>query len=353
MSRASNHYCHDLDLNSDTWRLNYDEEELDGLSEVEARKKYHNDQIEQIIFDHSQYPSLPGIDIDELALFYDEHSFDIKAGFECWRETYTYSGSKVIRLAHHHYSEAEDDQHPQDHKLYKAFVAAYAIRHWLLIYQEILDYNRSLAKNNERCKSLFNQVNTMELEKIMAEEPFVITTHHHPAKPSVKPDPAAEQLSLPITHEGDYILVRDKSGLVHFKKRQTTPNVPKNKSTQLTIPQKTGGVIYERFQRLAELITATAFPCLKKRREAKKLERIKHVRQRIERYLNCEWKMIILGDGEDEDGNFYSFYEYQHRDGRKAIQFSDGSCTDPDLKEFLFQVSLDRMERKQSKRNRK
>ena len=63
-------------------------------------------------------------------------------------------------------------------------------------------------------------------------------------------------------------------------------------------------------------------------------------------------EMTITGHGEDEDGNYFSFHEYQHKDGRKATQFGDGRCTDPDLKDFLFQDALERMERKQNKRNR-
>ena len=185
VSKAREYYCHDLELDSKNWRLNYDEEDLEGISEVEARKKYQNDQIEKIIVDYSWDPPLPRFDIDELALFYEEHSVDIKAGFERWWETYTAYHSKVVRLAHHYYSEGEADQRPQDHKLYKAFAAACAIRHWLLMYQGVLDYNRDLSRNNEKSKSIFNQVNTMDFEKIMASEPFVVTTYHQQANPSV------------------------------------------------------------------------------------------------------------------------------------------------------------------------
>ena len=73
VSEASKHYCHNLELDDQNWRLNSDEEELKELTEVEARKKYQNDEIEQIIFDYSQNLSLPMFDIDELALFCDEH----------------------------------------------------------------------------------------------------------------------------------------------------------------------------------------------------------------------------------------------------------------------------------------
>ena len=87
-----------------------------------------------------------------------------------------------------------------------------------------------------------HEVHAMDLEKIMAEEPFVITTinppGNPPGKPSVKPEPASEQLSLPINHEGDYILIKDKSGAYHFHKRNTAPGIPKQKSSQLKSPRK-------------------------------------------------------------------------------------------------------------------
>ena len=38
VSVARKHYCHDIDLSDKGWRLNYDDEDLKGLSEVEARK---------------------------------------------------------------------------------------------------------------------------------------------------------------------------------------------------------------------------------------------------------------------------------------------------------------------------
>ena len=352
-SEASKHYCHNLELDDQNWRLNYDEE-LKGLTEVEARKKYQNDEIERIIFDYSQNPSLPRFDIDGLALFYDEHSGDIKAGFERWWETYTHYRSKPIRLAHYYYSEGEVDQNSQDHKLYKAFAAAYAIRHWLVMYQEILDFNRGLSKNNEKYDTgvIGYEVHTMGLEKIMAEEPFVVTTIHSPDKPSVKPEPASEQLSLPINHESEYILIKDKARAYHFHKRNTAPGIPKQKLSQLKISQKSKRMTCKRIQRFAELIAVLIFPCLQKRREAKKQERIKDEAERIKRFLNREWRMIKIGHGEHEDGSFFSFEEYQHKDGRTATRFNGSSCTDPDLKDFLFQEALERMERKQNKRNR-
>jgi len=349
---ASKHYCHNLELDDQNLRLNYDEKELKELTEVEARKKYQNDEIEQIIFDYSQNPSLPRFDIDELALFYDEHSGDIKAGFERWHKSYTDYKSKPTRLAHFYYSEGEANQNPQDHKLYKAFVAVYAIRNWLLAYQEVLNYNRYLSKNNKKSELVSNQVNTMKLEKIMSEDPFVITTYHNVAKPTVKPEPVSEQVSLPISHEGDCMLVKDKTGSFHFQKRQASPNALKKKSTQSKTSQKSLGSSCIRLQRFTELAIATVFPCLKKMREAKRLERLRLEKDLIERYRNREWKMTITGHGEDEDGNYFSFHEYQHKDGRKATQFGDGRCTDPDLKDFLFQDALERMERKQNKRNR-
>lgn len=305
VSRAETYYCHDLDLDSTSWRLNYDKEELDGLSEVQARKKYIDDEIENVMFDYAMNPSLPRFNIDELALFYDEHSVDIKAGFERWGETYTHSRSKVVRLAHYYFSEGKDYQHPQDHKLYKAFVAAYAIRNWLLMYQEILTYNRHLSKGNEKCSSLFNRINAMEPEKAMAAEPFVITSHHHPVKPSIHPNLATEQLFLPIEHDGNYMLVSDSSGFLHFKKRQTISNVPKNESSKLQVSQKSIWLNYKRLQRFAELITSTIFPCFKKRREAKKLEQMKRDIELFDRHLNREWKMTALGDGADERGDFF------------------------------------------------
>ena len=47
------------------------------------------------------------------------------------------------------------------------------------------------------------------------------------------------------------------------------------------------------------------------------------------------WTLIQLNDGEDEQGNALSWHDYQHTDGRVATQFDDGSCSDPDLAEFL------------------
>ena len=61
----------------------------------------------------------------------------------------------------------------------------------------------------------------------MTEDPFVITTYHNVAKPTVNPEPASEQVSLPISHEGDCMLVKDKTGSFHFQKQQVSPNALK------------------------------------------------------------------------------------------------------------------------------
>ena len=48
--------------------------------------------------------------------------------------------------------------------------------------------------------------------------------------------------------------------------------------------------------------------------------------------------MVFAGPseyGEGEQGNALSWYDYQHTDGRVATRFDDGSCSDPDLAEFL------------------
>ena len=44
---------------------------------------------------------------------------------------------------------------------------------------------------------------------------------------------------------------------------------------------------------------------------------------------------MSLNDGKDKNGNFFYWYEYQHKDGRTALEAGDGRCTDPDLEEFL------------------
>ena len=104
----------------------------------------------------------------------------------------------------------------------------------------------------------------MKLEKIMTEEPFVITTYHNVAKPTVKPGSASEQVSLPISHEGDCMLVKDKTGSFHFQKRQASPNALKKKSMQSKASQKSLGSSYIRLQRFAELAIATVFLALRK-----------------------------------------------------------------------------------------
>ena len=58
-ARSKCMHSYDLDLDSKDWRLNYDEEELYGLSGSEARMKYVNEEIERMIFDYTQYPPLP------------------------------------------------------------------------------------------------------------------------------------------------------------------------------------------------------------------------------------------------------------------------------------------------------
>lgn len=209
-------HSYDLDLDSKDWRLNYDEEELDGLSGSEARMKYVNDEIERIIFDYTQYPPLPRLGLDDLVLFYDENENDLRAGFERWCGTYTDPGSKPIRLAHSYYSVGKGNQGAIDHRLYKSFVSSYAIRKWLNMYDWILSFNRNLSKSDHESSSLAS-VNKMPLEQIMAVEPFVYTL---PSEQSLKKEVSSQQLLLPIKHEpSEFILVRDASGSVHFEKR--------------------------------------------------------------------------------------------------------------------------------------
>jgi len=47
------------------------------------------------------------------------------------------------------------------------------------------------------------------------------------------------------------------------------------------------------------------------------------------------WTLIQFNDGEDEQGNALYWHDYQHTDGRVATRSGDGSCSDPDLAEFL------------------
>lgn len=51
------------------------------------------------------------------------------------------------------------------------------------------------------------------------------------------------------------------------------------------------------------------------------------------------WTLIRLSDGEDEFGNYDCWHDYQDTDGRVATQFSDGSCSDAGLAEFLAMTS--------------
>lgn len=81
---------------------------------------------------------------------------------------------------------------------------------------------------------------------------------------------------------------------------------------------------------------------LEKRKAIKDDKRIASLKARIEEWRNEEWKMTCLGDGTDENGNFFSFYKYEHKDGRTAIEWSDGTCSDADLKSFLNSRKLRR-----------
>ena len=63
------------------------------------------------------------------------------------------------------------------------------------------------------------------------------------------------------------------------------------------------------------------------------------LREKIKNYAeksrNEDWTMISINDGTDENGNFIYYYEYQHKDGRIALEWMGGFCDDPDLKRFL------------------
>ena len=63
------------------------------------------------------------------------------------------------------------------------------------------------------------------------------------------------------------------------------------------------------------------------------------IRQRRERMPEVEglggWFVSKLCDGEDEDGNRISWYEYEHLDGRTATEWHDGTCSDPELRSLL------------------
>lgn len=52
-----------------------------------------------------------------------------------------------------------------------------------------------------------------------------------------------------------------------------------------------------------------------------------------------DWTLIRLSDGEDELGNYDYWHDYQHKDGRVATQFADGTCSDPGLAQFLAAMS--------------
>ena len=65
------------------------------------------------------------------------------------------------------------------------------------------------------------------------------------------------------------------------------------------------------------------------------------------------WRLSGLCDGEDEDGRFISWYTYRHVDGREATEYSDGSCSDPDLAAFLAaEEAASREARKAEMRNK-
>ena len=64
-----------------------------------------------------------------------------------------------------------------------------------------------------------------------------------------------------------------------------------------------------------------------------------HLDQRRERAAAAEglegWYLARLCDGETETGEPFSWYEYEHLDGRQATVSESGSGTDPGLQRLL------------------
>ena len=64
-----------------------------------------------------------------------------------------------------------------------------------------------------------------------------------------------------------------------------------------------------------------------------------HLDQRRERAAAAEgldgWYLARLCDGETENGEPISWYEYEHLDGRQATVSESGSSTDPELQSLL------------------
>ena len=72
------------------------------------------------------------------------------------------------------------------------------------------------------------------------------------------------------------------------------------------------------------------------KRKGKRATRLKEKLKLISEKRSIEdWTMVSMNDGTDENGNFIYYYEYQHKDGRIALEWMNGYSDDPDLKKFL------------------